>query len=193
MNSLTKKSEKKANNTAETEEVKDKNCKECEECNKCEETENASAKENKSDEFEQKYNELEDKYFRLAAEYSNFQRRTKEEKEALYTNAVSDTVGELLPILDNLQRAVDTANDAADVKTVAQGVSLVSKMALEIFEKLGVEPIEAVGKKFDASLHNAVMHVEDDSFGENEVVEEFQKGYKCKDRVIRYSMVKVAN
>ena len=72
-------------------------------------------------------------------------------------------------------------------------VEMIKKMALEVFSKLGVEPIEAVGKEFDASLHNAVMHIDDDSFGTNEVVEEFQKGYKCKDKVIRYSMVKVAN
>lgn len=144
-------------------------------------------------EFEKKYYELEDKYYRLAAEYTNFQRRTKEEKEALYSNAVADAVSELLPIMDNLQRAVDTSTDATDAKTVADGVALISKMALEAFSKLGVEPIEAIGKEFDASIHNAVMHIDDDSFGKNEVVEEFQKGYKCKDKVIRYSMVKVAN
>lgn len=146
-----------------------------------------------SEEFEKKYNELEDKYLRLAAEYTNFQRRTREEKDALYTNAVVDTVAELLPIMDNLQRASDTMADATDVKSVADGVEMIKKMALEVFSKLGVEPIEAVGKEFDASLHNAVMHIDDDSFGTNEVVEEFQKGYKCKDKVIRYSMVKVAN
>ena len=146
-----------------------------------------------SEEFEKKYNELEDKYLRLAAEYTNFQRRTREEKEALYTNAVVDTVAELLPIMDNLQRASDTMADATDVKSVADGVAMITKMALEVFSKLGVEPIEAFGKEFDASLHNAVMHIDDDNFGTNEVVEEFQKGYKCKDKVIRYSMVKVAN
>ena len=145
------------------------------------------------EEFEKKFNELEDKYLRLADEYTNFQRRTREEKEALYTNAVVDTVAELLPIMDNLQRASDTMADAADVKSVADGVAMITKMALEVFSKLGVEPIEALGKEFDASLHNAVMHIDDDSFGTNEVVEEFQKGYKCKDKVIRYSMVKVAN
>lgn len=186
---MAKKSEKKVNNAAEVQDENTENTENTE--NKA--AEEVSTDENKCDELEKKYNELEDKYFRLAAEYTNFQRRTKEEKEALYTNAVSDTVGELLPILDNLERAVDTANDAADVKTVAQGVTLVSKMALDVFKKLGVEPIDAVGKEFDASLHNAVMHVEDESYGANEVVEEFQKGYKCKDKVIRYSMVKVAN
>lgn len=145
------------------------------------------------DALEKKYNELEDKYYRLAAEYTNFQRRSREEKEAMYTNAVSDTVAELLPILDNLQRAVDTSAETADAKTIADGVAMIAKLASDAFAKLGVEPIEAVGKEFDAALHNAVMHVDDDSYGTNEVVEEFQKGYKCKDKVIRYSMVKVAN
>ena len=145
------------------------------------------------EELEKKYNELEDKYLRLAAEYTNFQRRTREEKEALYTNAVCDTVAELLPVMDNLQRANDTMSEAADAKSIAQGVAMITKMTLEVFSKLGVEPIEAMGKEFDASLHNAVMHIDDESFGTNEVVEEFQKGYKCKDKVIRYSMVKVAN
>ena len=145
------------------------------------------------DALEKKYSELEDKYYRLAAEYTNFQRRSREEKEAMYTNAVSDTVAELLPILDNLQRAVDTTADTAEAKTIAEGVAMIAKLAVDTFAKLGVEPIEAVGKEFDAAVHNAVMHVDDDSFGKNEVVEEFQKGYKCKDKVIRYSMVKVAN
>ena len=118
---------------------------------------------------------------------------SREEKEAMYTNAVSDTVAELLPILDNLQRAVDTSAETADAKTIADGVGMIAKLASDAFAKLGVEPIEAVGKEFDAAVHNAVMHVDDDSYGTNEVVEEFQKGYKCKDKVIRYSMVKVAN
>ncbi len=160
---------------------------------KAEEIEEENIINDKCEELEKKYNELEDKYFRLAAEYTNFQRRTREEKDALYTNAVSDTVAELLPIMDNLQRAVDTSKQATDAKTVADGVELITKMALEVFSKLGVEPIEALGKEFDASLHNAVMHIDDESYGKNEVVEEFQKGYKCKDKVIRYSMVKVAN
>ena len=158
-----------------------------------EETQSTPIEAKEYDQLEQKYKELEDKYYRLAAEYTNFQRRSREEKDALYTNAVSDTVAELLPILDNLQRAVDTVRDTDDAKTVADGVVMISKMAQEVFSKLGVEPIEAVGKEFDAAVHNAVMHIDDDSYGANEVVEEFQKGYKCKDKVIRYSMVKVAN
>lgn len=191
VNKLAKKSKANEENvTTETlapdEEIKEENKQTA-----CEKEENAEK--NACEELEKKYNELEDKYLRLAAEYTNFQRRTREEKEALYTNATCDAVAELLPIMDNLQRASDTMADATDVKSVADGVEMITKMALEVFSKLGVEPIEALGKEFDASLHNAVMHIDDDSFGTNEVVEEFQKGYKCKDKVIRYSMVKVAN
>lgn len=180
MNGLAKKKNlnEEVNETAET-------------ANETVETEQITAKDN--NEAEKKYAELEDKYYRLAAEYTNFQRRTKEEKEALYSNAVADTVAELLPIMDNLQRAAAVPTESAEAKTVAEGVALISKMANEVFAKLGVEEIEAVGKEFDATLHNAVMHIDDDSFGKNEVVEEFQKGYKCKSKVIRYSMVKVAN
>ncbi len=145
------------------------------------------------DTAEQKIQELEDKYLRLAAEYKNYQNRTQREKEALYTSAVADTVKELLPILDSMQRAEEAAKTATDVAGVAEGIAMISKMCAEVFTKMGVEEIEAVGKSFDATYHNAVMHIEDDTFGENEVVEEFQKGYKYKDSIIRYSMVKVAN
>ena len=142
---------------------------------------------------QKKIAEWEDKYLRLAAEYKNYQNRTIREKEALYTSAVADTVKELLPILDNMQLAAQSATTATDVQAVAEGIAMISKMCTDVFAKIGVEEIEAVGKNFDASIHNAVMHVDDESFGENEVVEEFQKGYKYKDSVIRYSMVKVAN
>ncbi len=142
---------------------------------------------------EEKIQALEDKYLRLAAEYKNYQNRTQREKEALYTTAVADTVKELLPILDSMQRATDAAKTATDVAAVAEGIAMISKMCAEVFEKMGVEEIEAVGKPFDANVHNAVMHVDDEAYGENEVVEEFQKGYKYKDSIIRYSMVKVAN
>lgn len=145
------------------------------------------------DTAEQKIQELEDKYLRLAAEYKNFQNRTQREKEALYTSAVADTVKALLPILDSIGFATESAKAATDVAAVAEGIEKISKMCAEVFGKMGVEEIEAVGKSFDATLHNAVMHIEDDAFGENEVVEEFQKGYKYKDSIIRYSMVKVAN
>ena len=174
--------EKKTKKAAEAEAVAAENT--------AEETKEEVKEENTA---EQKLQEWEDKYLRLAAEYKNYQNRTIREKEALYTSAVADTVKELLPILDNMQLAAQSAKTATDVSAVAEGIAMISKMCADVFEKIGVEEIEAVGKRFDANIHNAVMHVEDESFGENEVVEEFQKGYKYKDSVIRYSMVKVAN
>lgn len=142
---------------------------------------------------ETKYKELEDKYLRLAAEYENYKRRTQREKDALYAAAVSDTVEGILPILDNLQRAAQSAQDASDVKTVAEGIAMIANSVDETFEKMGVEPIDAIGREFDASVHNAVMHVDDEGVGASIVVEEFLKGYRYKDKVIRHSMVKVAN
>ncbi len=154
---------------------------------------NTDAAEEKYAELEGKYAELEEKFLRLAAEYDNFKRRTQREKEMLYQDAVADTVSQLLPVLDNIDRALQSANETADVKTVTEGVQMVAKLAADTFEKMGIESICAVGSAFDAELHNAVMHVEDCEYGECTVAEEFLKGYKYKDRVIRHSMVKVAN
>ena len=151
-------------------------------------------KENKKDgEAEKKYNELEDKYLRLAAEYKNYQSRSQREKDELYTKSVADTVEKLLPVLDSVERAMAMTKENDNAKDLSEGIALIAKMAREVFEKLGVEEIETVGKEFDANYHNAVMHIDDENYGENEIVEEFMKGYKIKDKVIRYSMVKVAN
>ncbi len=151
-------------------------------------------KENKKDdEGEKKYNELEDKYLRLAAEYKNYQARSQREKDELYTKSVADTVEKLLPVLDSVERAMAMTKENDNAKDLSEGIALIAKMAREVFEKLGVEEIETVGKEFDANYHNAVMHIDDENYGENEIVEEFMKGYKIKDKVIRYSMVKVAN
>lgn len=132
-----------------------------------------------------------DQYQRLLAEYDNFKKRTQREKEAIYTDSVKDTVAELLPVLDNLLRAVDSFADKNSEE--CKGVSMVLRQTEEIFTRLGVLEIKAVGEEFNPELHNAVMHVEDETVADNTVVEEFQKGYVYKDKVIRYSMVKVAN
>ncbi len=142
------------------------------------------------DEFKQKYDELYDKYLRMLAEYDNFKKRTQKEKDELYSFAVSDTLEKLLPVLDNLERAADAA---AEKSPLSDGVKMVLKQFGETLEKMDVTPIEAVGKEFDPNIHNAVMHVEDEEVSANTVVEEFQKGYKYKEKVIRHSMVKVAN
>lgn len=134
---------------------------------------------------------MDDRYKRLVAEYDNFKKRTVKEKEAIYTGSVCDVVTEILPILDNLDRALAAFENKESGEY--KGVEMISKQTLDIFAKIGVEEIKAVGETFDPEKHNAVMHVDDDSVGDNIVVEEFQKGYSFKDKVIRYSMVKVAN
>jgi molecular chaperone GrpE len=140
-------------------------------------------------EKEKEIAELNDKYLRLYAEYDNFRRRSSKEKEASYFDAKSDTVKSILPILDNMERA--TAFTEAD--KILEGVNLILKSFNESFAKMDVKEIEALGKTFDPNLHYAVMHIEDESYGESEVVEVLQKGYICGDKVIRYAMVKVAN
>lgn len=141
-------------------------------------------------ELKAKYDELYDKHLRVLAEYDNFKKRTQKEKDELYKVAVCDTVEKILPVVDNLERAVDAQ---AEKTPFYEGVCLVEKQLFEILGKMGVTQIEAVGKTFDPNVHNAVMHTDDEEKGEAEIVEEFAKGYKLGDKVIRYSMVKVAN
>ena len=131
-----------------------------------------------------------DKYLRLAAEYDNYRRRSQKEKENTYSDGKADTVLQLLPVYDNLARALKA--ECSD-PNFYKGVEMTMTQLLSIFEKLGVTPIEAEGQPFDPAEHNAVVHVEDESLGENLVVEEFQKGFKLNDKVIRFAMVKVAN
>lgn len=131
-----------------------------------------------------------DKYLRLAAEYDNYRKRTTKEKEGIYADAKLDTVKPFLDVADNLDRAVAQFEEGDPHR---QGMELICKQFAAVLEKLGVTEIEAAGQKFDPTIHNAVMHVEDESFGENEVVEVFQKGFKLNDKVIRFAMVKVAN
>ena len=133
--------------------------------------------------------ELNDKYLRLMAEFDNYKKRTVKEKTQIYTTAAAEVVEAILPVLDNLERAV------ADKDNVSyDGIVLIHRQFNEILEKLGVSYIETVGKELDPELHNAVMHVDDDTVeGESIIVEEFAKGYTYKDKVIRHSTVKVAN
>ena len=134
--------------------------------------------------------EKEDQYLRLAAEYDNYRKRTAKEKESVWTQAKADTVAAFLPVYDNLERALkqETCDEA-----YAKGVEMTMKGLQDALAKLGVELIPALGETFDPNCHNAVMHVEDDSVGENTVVEVFQQGFTCGDKVIRFAMVKVAN
>lgn len=150
--------------------------------------------EEKIAELENKLKDWEDKYTRLYAEYDNYQKRSKREKDARYADAVVDVIVQLLPVADNLDRALATEAASEDAKKVLEGVSMVKKQMSEILSKLEVSEIAAVGEEFDPNVHDAVMHIEDETTADNIVVEEFIKGYKYKDdRVIRHSMVKVAN
>jgi len=133
--------------------------------------------------------EKDDKHLRMAAEYDNFRRRSREEKDATYEVAMSDTVSEFLAVIDNLERAA-YYDDAAKVK---EGLVMIAKSVESVFSKLGIEEVGRVGDKFDPNLHNAVMHVDDESYGEGEIIEVFQKGYKKGGRIIRFAMVKTAN
>lgn len=132
----------------------------------------------------------EDKYLRLAAEYDNYRRRTTKEKESIWNDAKADAASAFLPVYDNLERALkqETADEA-----YKKGVEMTMTQLRSVLEKLGITEIPALGQPFDPTLHNAVMHIEDESLGENIVAEVFQAGFKLGDKVIRFSMVKVAN
>ena len=130
-----------------------------------------------------------DKYLRLAAEYDNFRRRSREEKDATYENAVADTVSEILPIIDNLERAAAYSADSS----VKEGIVMIFKSVEAVFSKLGIEAYGARGEKFDPNLHNAVMHEDNSELGEGEISEVFQKGYKKGNKIIRFAMVKTVN
>ena len=136
--------------------------------------------------------ELNEKYMRMLAEYDNFRKRSAREREGVYTDAYCDALSQILPVLDNLERAAQFSTEDAD-SPMAKGLELTLKSFVETMNKMGVYEIEALDKEFDPNLHNAVMHVDDESVGENIVVEVFMKGYKKGDKVLRHSMVKVAN
>ena len=133
--------------------------------------------------------ELNDKYMRVCAEYDNFRKRSAKERDGLYTDAYADALKEVLPVIDNLERA----SQYTEPEKVTDGLALIFKSASEMLTKLGVETFGETGEKFDPNIHNAVMHVEDEEKGENEITDVFQKGYKKGDKIIRHAMVKVAN
>ncbi len=143
----------------------------------------------KVSEIEKTLSEEKEKYLRMLAEYDNFRKRSQKEREGIYTDAVSDVVGQILPIADNLERA----GMYSDGEKVAEGLRLTMNALNECLSKLGVTAFGVPGDKFDPNLHNAIMHEEDESKGDGEIVEVFQPGYKRGDKIIRYAMVKVAN
>ena len=140
--------------------------------------------------FEEKYNAERDAHLRLAAEYDNFRKRTVKEKEASYGNGKSDAVAKMLPVYDNLERALNQETTDAAYK---KGVELTMNELVKIFTSLGVEIFGQKGDAFDPNLHNAVMHIDDDTMEENTISQVFQKGFKIGDKVVRFAMVQVAN
>ena len=140
--------------------------------------------------WEEKYNEEHNLRMRLAAEYDNFRKRTTKEKEQSYTNGKADAVEKLLPVYDNLERALNQACEDAAFK---KGVEMTMAELVKIFTSLGVEIFGEKGDAFDPNLHNAVMHIDDEALGENTISQVFQKGFKVGEKIVRFAMVQVAN
>ena len=157
---------------------------------KPEEKKGKDKKEEKKPDLKAEMDALNDKYLRICAEYDNFRKRSQKEKDSLYGDVKAETLKKFLPVYDNLVRAL--AQSTED-EAYRRGVEMIMNQFNVTMEKLGVTEIECLGKKFDPAFHNAVMHVEDEEKGENEIVEVFQKGFMMGDKVIRFAMVKVAN
>ncbi len=179
---------------AETEEVKDP----CEE--ESEQTEGGQKekgvffkKKEKKDKKDEQIAELNDRVKRQMAEFDNFRKRSEKEKNQMYEIGAKSIIEKLLPVIDNFERGLATISEDEKGSGFAEGMDKVYKQMVSMLEEAGVTAIEAAGQEFNPNLHNAVMHVEDENFGENVVAEEFQKGYMYRDSVVRHSMVKVAN
>ena len=141
-------------------------------------------------EWEEKYNAERDAHLRVAAEFDNFRKRTIKEKEASYGNGKADAVEKLLPVYDNLERAL---NQPTEDEAYKKGVEMTMTQLVGIFSGLGVEIFGNVGEEFDPTIHNAVMHTEDEALGENTISQVFQKGFKLGEKIVRFAMVQVAN
>ena len=150
-------------------------------------------KKEKKDKKDELIAELTDKVKRQLAEFENFRNRTEKEKSQMYAVGAKDAIEKILPVVDNFERGIKSIPEDEKDSPVASGMEMIYKQLMTVLEELGVTPIEAVGQEFDPNIHNAVMHVEDEEACENIITEEFQKGYKYNDTVLRCSMVKVAN
>ena len=151
------------------------------------------AKDNEKEKLKEQVSELNDRLLRQMAEFENFRKRSDKEKDSMYENGARSVIEKLLPIVDNFERGMGTLTDEDKETAFAKGMEMIYKQLMDELDKMDVKPIDAAGKEFDPNLHNAVMHVDDDSLGENVVVEELQKGYTYRGNVVRHSMVKVAN
>ena len=150
-------------------------------------------KKDKKDKKDEKIEELTDRLTRQMAEFDNFRKRTEKEKSQMYEVGAKDIIEKILPVVDNFERGLDAVPEEKKEDPFIQGMEKVYKQFMTVLESVEVKPIEALDNQFDPNFHNAVMHVEDENFGENEIAEEFQKGYMYRDSVVRHSMVKVAN
>lgn len=147
----------------------------------------------KKDKKDEKIEELTDKLTRQMAEFDNFRKRSEKEKSQMYEIGAKDIIEKILPVVDNFERGLDSIPEEEKGSPFAEGMEKIYKQLMTTLDSLGVKPIKAVGQEFNPDFHNAVMHVEDEEFGENVVAEEFQKGYMYRESVVRHSMVKVAN
>ncbi len=145
------------------------------------------------DEKDKLIEELNDKYMRTFAEFDNFRKRSEKEKAAMFEMGAKSIIEKILPVIDNFERGFMTVEEADKEDAFVKGMDMVYKQMVSTLEEAGVKAIESVGQQFDPNLHNAVMHIDDEAFGENEIAEEFQKGYTYRESVVRHSMVKVAN
>ena len=163
-----------------------------EEKNVNEEVENIGVDSNTEelDKLKEEYNELDDRYKRMFAEFENYKKRSQKEKEGIYGMITGDVVATMLPVMDNLQKAAEAKSEDIGYQ---EGVKLVYRQFSEALKSLGLEEIETVGKRFDPEFHEAVSHIEDETKGEQEIVQEYRKGYKIGNKVVRHSMVIVAN
>lgn len=150
-------------------------------------------KKNKKDKKDEKIEELTDRLTRQMAEFDNFRKRTEKEKSQMYEIGAKDIIDKILPVVDNFERGLGAVTEEEKENPFVQGMDKVYKQLMTTLEGAGVKPIEAVGQEFNPDFHNAVMHEENEEFGENIITEEFQKGYMYRDSVVRHSMVKVAN
>lgn len=151
------------------------------------------AKKEKKDKKDEKIEELTDRLTRQMAEFDNFRKRTEKEKSAMYEIGAKDIIEKILPVVDNFERGLGAVTEEQKEDSFVSGMEMIYKQIMTTLDSVGVKAIEAVGNEFDPDFHNAVMHVEDESLGENIVAEELQKGYMYRDSVVRHSMVKVAN
>ena len=149
--------------------------------------------ETKAEQLEKEKAEITDSYRRLAAEFDNFRKRTIKEKDEIFKNATSSLIEAFLPVMDSMEMAKKSVDDNAQKADLKKGIKLIYRQFSEVLDKLDIDEIECLGEEFDPEMHNAIMHIEDEKYGENEVVEVLQKGYIFKDKVIRHSLVKVAN